>query len=263
MDTGLKGKRALVTGGGSGIGRAIALALAREGVHLAIASRDPDSKTIEEIRALGNRVLPLRADVSREDQVVAMVQQAIEGLGGLDLYVNNAAWAWHEPATKLTTENWLKTIHTNLSSCVWACREIAKYMIAQGKGSILIVGSTAMWTPSSKETSYRVSKTGLKAYMEVLAVELAPFGIRVNMLTPGLFPTRLTANLDESSGQIMRSQIPLRRVGRTEELGAAAVLLLSDSLSSYTTGSELVVDGGLKLRPIPLFTDDELREMNL
>lgn len=99
--------------------------------------------------------------------------------------------------------------------------------------------------------------------MEILAIELAPFGIRVNMLTPGLYLTRLTSNFDLDRQKRMKVDIPLRRPGNPEELGAAAVLLLSDRLSSYTTGSELVVDGGLKLRPLPLFSDEEIRNLNL
>ncbi len=262
MNSGLDGKKALITGGGSGIGRAIALALAREGVDIAVASRNPSPSTIGQIEALGVEALRLCADVSDEDQVGRMVEEAIDGLGGLDLYVNNAAGAWHEPVTKLTTESWLKTINTNLSACVWACREASKYFISQGHGSILIVGSTAIWNPLYKEASYRVSKTGLRAYMEVLAMELAPYGIRVNMVSPGHFPTKLTAGLEEDRAKILAHEIPLRRFGNPDELGAASVLLLSDRLSPYTTGSELVIDGGLKLRSLPLYSDEEIRGMN-
>lgn len=99
--------------------------------------------------------------------------------------------------------------------------------------------------------------------MEILAIELAPFGIRVNMLTPGGFRTKLTEKFDPVQEEIVRQEIPLRRWGNPEELGAAAVLLLSDKLSSYTTGSELVVDGGLRLRPLPMYSDEEIRQINL
>jgi 3-oxoacyl-[acyl-carrier protein] reductase len=99
-------------------------------------------------------------------------------------------------------------------------------------------------------------------FKNTLALELAPFGVRVNLLVPGHYPTGLTAGVSEETERIMRSQIPLRRLGRTAELGPAAVLLLSDKLSPYTTGAELTVDGGLHLRPLPLWTDDELMRMN-
>jgi NAD(P)-dependent dehydrogenase (short-subunit alcohol dehydrogenase family) len=264
MDSGLRGKTALVTGGGSGIGRAIALALAAEGVHVAIASRNPDPKTAAEIEARGVRALRLEADVSDESQVVSMVRQAIDSFGHLDLYVNNAACAWHQPITRITTEAWLNTINTNLSSCVWACRDVCKHMIERSQGSILIVGSTAQYDLAYTEAAYHISKTGLRVFMETLAIEMAPFGIRVNMLVPGFFPTRLTEGLTrerERTERLMR-QIPLRRPGKTEECGPSAVLLLSDKLSPYTTGAQLLVSGGLHLRPLDMYSDDEIVEMN-
>jgi len=263
MDPELKDKVALITGGGSGIGRAIALALAEEGVHIAVASRNPDPRTIEEIKARGVKALRLCIDVSKEDQVVEMVKQTINKLGKVDLYINNAAGTWHQPITRVSTKEWLRTIHVNLSACVWSCREVSKYMIAKGGGSILIIGSTVIFSPAYKESSYRVSKTGLKAYMETLAIELAPFKIRVNMLVPGHFTTRLTADIPLNRQKILSKEIPLRRFGKPEELGPTAVLLLSDKLSPYTTGSIFVVDGGLRLRPLPMYSEEEIYQMNL
>lgn len=262
METGLAGKKALITGGGSGIGRGIALALAGEGVDVAVASRNPAEETIREIEALGVRAVRIEADVSRESDVVRMVETAIREMGRLDLYVNNAAWAWHESATRVTSEAWYNTINTNLSACVWACREVARHMVARRRGSILIIGSTTSLSAQPMETSYRVSKTGLLAYTEVLAVELAPHAIRVNMVIPGYYPTRLTGDLRPDFEEKITRNIPLRRPGRTSELGGAAVLLLSDNLSGYTTGSYLVVDGGLHLRPLQILSDEELFRMN-
>ena len=264
MDTALQGKIALVTGGGTGIGRGIALALAAEGVHVAIASRNPDPKTIEEIESRGVRALRLCVDVSQEDQAIAMVRQTIQDLGGLDLYVNNAAAHWDEPATKLTTEGWMNSIHTNLSACVWACREIARHFIAQGHGSILIIGSGAADNPLYKETSYRVSKMGLKMYMEVLAIELAPFGIRANVIVPGYFRTKVASFIDPEMEKSMLRTMPLRRAGNAEaDIGPAAVLLLSDKLSPYTTGATWHVDGGARLRPLTFYSDEEINQMSL
>lgn len=262
METGLKGKTALITGGSSGIGLGIARALAIEGVDLAVASRTPDQAALDELRLLNVRVVAITADVSQEEQVTEMVHTAIASLGRVDLYINNAAWAWHQPITQLDSDSWLKTIHTNLSACVWACREIARHMIARGQGSILIIGSTAMLTPMYQETAYRISKTGLRAMMEVLALELAPFGVRVNMIVPGHFVTRLTANFAGEPLERLKQQIPLRRTGEPDEIGPAAVLLLSDKLSSYITGTYMIVDGGLHLRPLPIFGDVEILSMN-
>jgi NAD(P)-dependent dehydrogenase (short-subunit alcohol dehydrogenase family) len=260
LDAELRNKRALITGGGSGIGFGIARALADEGVNLVLASRSERPEAVEELRAHGVHAEWIRADVSSEAGVVRMVKDASALFGGLDLYVNDAAGTWHQPITSLTADAWERTISTNLTACAFASREVARHFIANGHGSILVVGSTAVHTPNYGESAYRVSKTGLKALVEVLAIELAPFRIRVNLLAPGAFITELTKNLPER--QMGGAFIPLRRPGRVEELGPAAVLLLSDRLSSYTTGTELIVDGGFHLRPMDLYSEEELRRMN-
>ncbi|NLE45411.1 MAG: SDR family oxidoreductase [Chloroflexi bacterium] len=267
MDLGMKGKTALVTGGGRGIGRAIALALAAEGVHVAIASRDPEPETICEIEALGVRAERFCVDVSREKEVVGLVQSTIDAFGHLDMFVSNAGHHWHEPVTKITTTNLMNTINTNLASCIWGCREVARHMIARGQGSMLIVASTIQFNPGYKESSYRVSKVGLKAYAETLALELAPLGIRVNVLSPGIFPTKLAANLkatmaDPVLGPALLADIPIGRLGMCEECGPAAAVLLSDKVSSYITGADLVIDGGFKLRPLRLVSREEVAHMN-
>lgn len=264
MDSGLKGKKALITGGSTGIGLGIAEELAKEGVDIAIASRNPDPEALEKIRAHGVRALRLCADVSQEPQVVRMVKEAIDGLEGLDLYINNSAAHWDEPVTKVTVDGWLNTINTNLSACVFACREVARHFIAQGQGSILIVGSTAICSPLPTETAYRAAKVGLKAYMEVLATEMAPFGIRVNMITPGFYITRLTTHLSGDKLAQVVATIPLRRPGDvSRDIGPSAVLLLSDRLSPYTTGANLVVAGGAQMRHTPYYSYEETRQMNL
>jgi 3alpha(or 20beta)-hydroxysteroid dehydrogenase len=119
-----------------------------------------------------------------------------------------------------------------------------------------------MFTVQYREIAYRISKTGLRVAMEGLAVELAPFSIRVNMIIPGHFVTRLTAGFQGEPLRKLVGQTPMRRTGRTEEIGPAAVLLLSDRLSSFTTGTFLVIDGGLHLNPLPVYSDVEIREMN-
>ncbi|MFQ5857652.1 MAG: SDR family NAD(P)-dependent oxidoreductase [Anaerolineae bacterium] len=262
MDTGLEGKTALITGGASGIGFGIAKALAEEGVNLAVASRNPDPTALDALRANAVEVVAIPTDVSQEDQVNSMVRSAIDHFGHLDMYINNAAWTWHESITRFTTESFMKTINTNLAAGLWACREVSRHMIERRQGSVLIVGSTATFTPLYQESSYRISKTGLKVFAEVLALELAPYGIRVNTLIPGYFPTRLAAGITDEAQEILVSQIPLRRPGKIEEVGAQAVVLLSDKLSGYTTGAFIVIDGGLQLRPLPYYADDELLALN-
>jgi len=250
MEANLNGKKALVTGGGTGIGKGIALELAKEGVDIVIATRNQYPETISQIKSYGAKAFWVQTDVSKEKEVIQMVNEAINCLNGLDLYVNNAAAHWDEPITKLTTENWFNSLNTNLSSCIWGCREVANYFINESKkgGNILIIGSTTIYSSGLNEVSYRVSKGGLKYFMETLGVELSPFGIRVNMLTPGLFETNMTKNLGlkEKEGMIIKS-IPLKRVGDiNKDIGPAAVFLLSDNLSSYITCSNLIVDGGIR-----------------
>ena len=262
MDPELRGKKCLITGGNTGIGLGIARALAEEGVQLAVAGLDPAPDAMAELKKLSGKAVFIQADVSDPSQAVEMVRQAIQLLGELDLFVNNAAIARHQPVTEITEEAFYLTINTNLASCIWACREVSRHLISRRSGSILIVNSTVRFCPSYRESTYRISKMGLKMYMETLAIELAPFGIRVNQITPGHYPTRLTSGIAPQVEATLKAQIPLRRFGDTREIGAAAVLLLSDRLSSYTTGSDIVVDGGLSLRPIPLYTDEEIWNMN-
>jgi NAD(P)-dependent dehydrogenase (short-subunit alcohol dehydrogenase family) len=249
METELKGRKALITGGGTGIGRGIALELAKEGVDIVIATRSQYTETINQIKSYGVKAFWIKTDVSEEDEVIKMINKAIDHLGGLDFYINNAAAHWDEEITKITTKGWLNSINTNLSACVWSCREVANYFISKKSGNILIIGSTAIYRSGQNEVSYRVSKGGLKYFMETLGVELGPYGIRVNMITPGLFETNMTVNLGliEKKDMIAKS-IPLERIGNlNQDIGPAAVFLLSDRLSSYITCSNLVIDGGMRL----------------
>jgi len=263
METALAGKTALITAGATGIGFAISKALAAEKVNLAIASLDLDEKNVAELRGYGVRVETFPCDVSEEEQVVRLVSNATDAFGQIDLYINNAAWAWHQPVTAVDTDSLLKTLKTNLFSCIWACREVARQMIARGSGSILIIGSTAMLNPFYGETSYRISKTSLAYYAEVLAIELASHGIRVNTILPGFFLTKLSSRGMSPDGlKKILAEIPLRSAGDPLDVGGQAALLLSDRLSRYTTGATVVVDGGLHLRPLPFLSDDEIKQLN-
>jgi NAD(P)-dependent dehydrogenase (short-subunit alcohol dehydrogenase family) len=136
-------------------------------------------------------------------------------------------------------------------------------MIARRSGSILIIGSTAMLNPFYRETSYRISKASLAYYAEVLAVELASHGIRVNTIIPGFFLTKLSSQgMAPDSLKKILAEIPLRTAGDPPDIGGQAVVLLSDRLSRYTTGATVVVDGGLHLRPLPFLSDEEIARLN-
>lgn len=263
MELGLKGKNVLITGGASGIGLGISKVLAGEGMNLAIASRDPDPAVIEELEADGVRCVRITADVSRESDCVRMVREAIDAFGTIDAYVNNAAWTWHQPVTKITGEAFDATINTNLKAAVLVSREIAKHMIRNGGGNIVIVGSTVRFFAAFMEASYRISKMGLKMFMETLAIELAPHNIRVNMVTPGHFVTRMTAGISNEAVEKLRGITPCGRSGNPEEIGNAVAFLLSDRMSGFTIGGDLVVDGGLTLHPLnpPGFND--IKALNL
>lgn len=265
MDLGLAGKNLLITGGSSGIGKGIATILAQEGINLAVASRNPDPITIEELRTYGTRVEVIRADVSKEKHAVRMVEEAIIKFGHLDFFINNAAWTWHQPITKIDSESWYNSINTNLAGAMWACQTAARHMIRRRQGGIVIVSSTAKFTPRYGETSYRVSKFGLTALMQNLCIELAPYGIRVNMVTPGHYVTRMTGwnRLDKKKVEQFRDNyIPMRRFGEPTEVGGAVALLLSDKVSNYTTGADIVIDGGLQHSPIKVISDDEINALN-
>ena len=263
MNAGLRGKSALVTGAASGIGRAIALALAREGVDVAMVDLRHDPGLVEEIKGIGVEPLSLVADVSLEGQLAAAVGEALATFEKLDLYVNNAAGAWHQPVTRISTEAWLKTLNTNLTACMWGCREVCPHMVKRRQGSILIVGSTAEFNPAYGEAAYNASKLALRSLCGTLAIEMAPHGIRVNMLVPGHHSTGLTSRITAEVSDRVRAEIPLGRFGDVDACGSAAVFLLSDELSPYTTGAELVVDGGLHLRPLRMQPEAQVASMNL
>jgi NAD(P)-dependent dehydrogenase (short-subunit alcohol dehydrogenase family) len=263
MESQLAEKSALITGGSSGIGLGIALALAQEGANVAIASRKRDRQAEELLRATGVRVSALEVDVSQEAGVQRMVREAIEQLGSIDLFVNNAARALHQPITQIDSRSYQTILDTNLSACLWASREVARHMIARGAGgAMLIVGSTSLYTPGPMEAVYRITKFGLRSLNQSLAVELAPHGIRVNLLVPGHYRTRLTQGIPAEMEQRIKHEIPLRRFGEPSECGAAATFLLSSARAGYITGAELLVDGGLSLRPMFFGSDEQLRSLN-
>lgn len=256
MDAELKGKKALITGGASGIGLGIAQALADEGVDLCVASRHPSDDAVEDLRSHGIQCHPIHVDVSTEGDAVRMVNEAIAYLGHLDFYINNAAWNWHESILKLTTEAIENTLHTNLMPCMWASREVCNHLVSRGtSGGILIIGSTSRLSPGYNESAYRISKSALYSFMESLSIEMAPYGIRVNTITPGHFQTRLTSSVPQEAEQKLIDLMLAPGFGESIQVGYAAAFLLSDRLSGYTWGSELIIDGGLRYRPLKLFDE--------
>lgn len=245
LEHGLAGKVALVTGGGTGLGHAIADALAAEGVHVAIVGRRNHRGTASALATHGVRAVAFQANLAEEATAATLVDRTISELGGLDLLVCSAAVAVHEPIAEATTAAWERTLLTNVLSSMWVCRSALQHMRRTGTGSILIIGSTAQFHRAYGQAAYHVSKAALAAFATSLAIEAAPT-IRVNLIVPGRFPT----GLNPSAARAGTSDIPMGRPGVLAEIGPAAVFLLSNRLASYITGAELVVSGGLHLRPM-------------
>jgi NAD(P)-dependent dehydrogenase (short-subunit alcohol dehydrogenase family) len=272
MDLGLKGRTALVTGGERGIGRQVCLALAREGVDIAfcdIKIESGDGSTQAEIQKMGRKALAMEVDVSVEEQVIGFVQAAIASLGSLDIFVSNAGIIEWEPVTKITLECWNRILGVNLTGAMLCTREMAKHMVARRKGVMLFTSSTIQFNPAYKEAAYRVSKTGVQVFAETAAIELAPYGIRVNTVSPGLInsPNWARGVLqkavgDPDTGAGFMSNIPLGRLGLPEDVGSVYAFLASD-LAAFATGTNIVFDGGFTLRPLILVSKDEIRKMNL
>ncbi len=241
-------KVALVTGASRGIGRAIALGLADAGADLAIAARtDSDLRALaDEIADAGGRVVVVPTDVTKRDQVDAMVQRTLDDLGGLDVLVNNAGGTrFRAPLVDLRQEGWEKAIALNLGSIFHVTQAAARVMARLGGGSIIQIGSIAGVEGAEGLAHYAAAKAGVVALTRTVARELAPAGVRANTIAPGWVATELNARLREDA-QLKASidaRIPLGRWAEPRELVGAVVFLASDA-SSFVTGATLVVDGG-------------------
>lgn len=273
MNLDLAGKTVLITGGERGIGKAIALAFAEEKADLAIADRKPAEDgppTAEEIQSKYDvRTLSILADVRAEADVIRMVQTTVDAYGKIDVFVNVAGVLGYEPVTKITLEEWNRILETNLTGAVMCCREVCRHMVANRSGAIVIISSTIQFSPAYREAAYRASKTGLQVFAETVALEMAPFGIRVNTVSPGIIysehwskDTLGPALKDPVLGPQLLQNIPLGRVGKPEDIGDAVVFVASNRCP-YLTGANLVVDGGFSLRPLVLVSQEEIQRMNL
>ena len=252
----LEGKVAIVTGGAMGIGFAIATRLAEAGAKVLIANLDAE-KSAAAAAALaehGWKVSSTVADVSDEEQVKSMVAKAVAEFGGVDILVNNAGIYPEKPVLSATKEDFEKTIHVNLMGAFFAAKAAAGQMIVQGRGgSIINITSIDAIHPSNVGLAfYDASKHGLYGFMMNLALELAPYNIRVNAIAPGGVATpgtgfwKADSPEEEKFMAAFLEKIPMHRVADADEIGKVALFLASD-LSSYMTGSQVVVDGGTLL----------------
>jgi 3-oxoacyl-[acyl-carrier protein] reductase len=243
--TRLAGKVAIVTGGNTGIGRAVALAYADEGADVTIAwiAREPEAlAVIEAIEKKGRRALAVRTDVTVEADVRALVARVRQAFGRIDVLVSNAGIQRPQPITETTVEDWDRMIAVHLRGAFLCCREVAPVMMAEGSGRIVIVTSQLAYLGRPRYTAYSAAKGGLLTFMRALAQELAPHGILVNSVSPGLIDTGFDP-LPEEVKRAHAASLPLGRLGTPQDLVGAFVFLASDE-SRYFCGQTLHPNGG-------------------
>ncbi len=247
---GLKGRSAIVTGVSCGLGVAFTEALAEAGADVLIVARREEKlvRNAEAIsKATGRRILPLKADVSQEEDIVRMVKAADDAFGKIDILINNAGVAAQGTSTEISKGDWDNVISVNLTGSFLCARHAIKDMISKKvRGSIINIASIyGMCGDIFPAAPYYASKGAVVNLTRALAVEYASSGIRVNAIAPGFFPSEMTeeALRDKEMMGYINSRTPLGRPGNTEELKGAAVYLASDA-SSYVTGHTLPVDGG-------------------
>ena len=241
----LAGKTALVTGGNTGIGRAVALAFAREGADVAVCHVDREadaSSLVDEIRGLGRRAFALHADVTREDEVIALFAAVAGQFGHLDILVNNAGIQRPQPIIEMSVADWDRMIGVHLRGAFLCAREAARHMMPRRCGRIITLCSQLGYIGRENYTAYSAAKGGIIAFTRALAKELAPHGILVNGVSPGLVDT----GFDPLSAEVKAAHaasLPLKRLGTPEDMTSAFVFLASDE-GRYYCGQLLHPNGG-------------------
>jgi len=244
----LQGQAALVTGASRGIGKEIALELARRGCRVAVNYyNDPQpmvDATVAEIRALGREVLPIQADIRSSSQVAAMFEQVIAAFGRLDLLVNNAGVQTWKPLLEVTEEEWDLVIDTNLKGCFLCTQQAARYMKDHGGGAIVNLGSGCNKLAFPHLVAYTASKGGIEMFTKEAAVELGPYGIRVNCIAPGSIESERTRTEDLDYAGTWSRLTPLGRVGTAADI-APTVAFLASPDAAFISGQTIWIDGAL------------------
>jgi 2-dehydro-3-deoxy-D-gluconate 5-dehydrogenase len=245
MSFDLGGRVALVTGANTGIGQAIAVALAAAGADVAVAGRSDAADTLQSIAALGRRAVQHRADFSSIEPVDRVIEQTIAQLGRLDVLVNNAGIIRRNEAIEFSEADWDAVVDTNLKVVFFLAQRAARHMLARGSGKIINIASMLSFQGGIRVPSYTAAKSGLAGLTRAMANEWAARGINVNAIAPGYIATNNTAALqaDGNRNRQILERIPAARWGRPEDLAGAAVFLASGA-SDYVNGHVLAVDGG-------------------
>ena len=257
----LAGQKAIVTGSSSGIGRSVALGLARAGADVVVnysASAGKALDVVAEIEAGGGKAIAVKADVSQEDHVQAMFAQALDAFGSLDILVSNAGLQRDAAFDEMTLDEWRRVIDVNLTGQFLCCREAARIFKRQGvrtdvsvaAGKIICISSVHDVIPWAGHVNYAASKGGVMLMMKSIAQELAPLRIRVNSICPGAIRTPINTEAWETQGAYdsLMTLVPYKRIGEPEDIAHAAIWLASD-YSDYVSGLNLYVDGGMTLYP--------------
>jgi 2-dehydro-3-deoxy-D-gluconate 5-dehydrogenase len=244
----LKGKSGIVTGGGSGIGKAIAKGLVQAGAGMVIAGRNMKKleKTAEEIRKLGGPVIPFQVDLSRMGDIKSLVDRTVKEFGKIDFLFNNAGTIHRTPSEDYTENDWDEVLNINLKSPFFLAQSVAKVMISQKrKGKIINISSLIAAQGGKRVPAYAASKGGLSQVTKTMANDWAKYGILVNAIGPGWVKTELTEALlqDKERYAEILGRIPLGRWADPEDMVGIAIFLASDA-SDYITGQTIFVDGG-------------------
>jgi 3-oxoacyl-[acyl-carrier protein] reductase len=243
---GLKGKVAIVTGGAQGIGKAIALTLARYGVDVAVSdiNLEKAQETAREIEALNVRSLAIKANVADPTEAEQMVKETVDKLGRIDILVNNAGITRDNLLLRMKTEDWDQVMDINLKGTFLSTRAAIKFMFRQKNGRIVNIASITGLMGNAGQANYSASKAGIIGFTKATAREYANRGIRVNAVAPGFIDTAMTQAIPEKDREVLIKQIPMERLGTVDDIASAVYFLVSD-LSDYITGQVISVNGGM------------------
>lgn len=246
----LTNKTAIITGGGRGLGKQIAMALGEAGANIVIASRNlPVCKEVcEHMQSMGINAIAFECDITNESDIDLVVQETVAQFGTIDILVNNSGTSWSGPLVDLPKDKWEKVLNVNVTGTFLFSQAVAKVMMQQNSGKIINIASVTGLGGTFPELldtiAYNTSKGAVITMTKDLGVKLARYGIQVNAIAPGFFPTKITKEVLEKSKINILGNIPARRFGNEEDLKGAAVFLASQA-SDYMVGHVLIVDGGI------------------